>query len=504
MRIREAAVLGASWLALASPAWGQTADETAARIAALEAQLAQMQAEIAALREQAAEDAAQTAPTPAPHAQAANTAPQITLANGRPTIRSADERFSFALRGTVQYDAAHYLQDDPLSDNRRSDAANPADLSSGANFRRARFGFEGTAFSDWNYALIYELGGSGTEGSQITQAYVEYAGWKPWDDVSLRFRVGAWATPAGLEDATSNTESLFLERAAVAELVRGLAGGDGRTGAGIFANGERWYSSLALTGAVVGNSGEYDEQSGYLGRLAFLPLSGENYGVHIGASATGVIDPADTDPSSATSQALRLRERPELRVDAQRFVDTGSIPSDGLTAYGFELGGYWDSLYLAGEVFQIDLSRSDGVPDPSFGGWYAQGAYTLTGERRRWNAANGGFQGIRPNAPFSLSEGDWGAWEIAARYSVLDLNDNEGGLGLATPVGGVRGGEQIITTIGLNWYPNNVVRFLLDYQWVEIDRLDPETSAIVTPVPGVGAQIGQDFEAVSLRSQVAF
>jgi phosphate-selective porin OprO and OprP len=255
---------------------------------------------------------------------------------------------------------------------------------------------------------------------------------------------------------------------------------------------------------VVGNSGEFDEQSGYLARLAFLPLSGENYGVHIGASATGVTDPADTDPSPAIAQSLRLRERPELRVDGQRFVDTGALPADGLNAYGIELGAYWNNIYLAGEAFQMDVSRSDGLPDPSFRGWYVQGAYALTGERRRWNASNGGFQGLRPESPFNLAESDWGAWEFAARYSVLDLNDNEGLLGLATPFGGVRGGEQTITTIGLNWYPNNVVRFLLDYQWVEIARLDPENSSIVTPVPGVGAQIGQDFEAISLRSQIAF
>ena len=30
-----------------------------------------------------------------------------------------------------------------------------------------------------------------------------------------------------------------------------------------------------------------------------------------------------------------------------------------------------------------------GVVDPDFFGWYVQGAWTLTGERRRWNAANG-------------------------------------------------------------------------------------------------------------------
>jgi phosphate-selective porin OprO and OprP len=502
MRSKAIALAGASWLMLspASSAEDATSD-TSARIAVLEARLAEMQAEIAALREQAQSAHSQTAP----NAAQADNEPRLSLANGRPTIASADDRFRFALRGMLQYDVAHYIQDDPLApDNRRSDAANPSDLNSGANFRRARFGFEGTAFRDWNYSLIYDLGGSGVESAGITQAFVEYAGWRPWDDVSLRLRIGASATPTGLEDATSNTESLFLERAAIAELVRGIAGGDGRTGVGAFANGERWYASLALTGASVGNTSEFDEQIGYLARLAFLPLSGDNYGLHVGANLTAVIDPADTDPGPGTVQNLRLRERPELRVDAQRFVDTGALPAGGLTAYGFEFGGYWNNFYLAGEAFQIDVSRTDGFSDPTFGGWYIQGAYALTGERRRWNGANGGFQGIRPTTPFNLADGEWGAWELGARYSVLDLNHSEGSLGLAAPPGGVRGGEQTITTLGLNWYPNNVIRFILDYQWVEIDRLDPESSAIVTPVPGLGAQIGQDFEAISLRSQVAF
>ena len=504
MLSKKIAVAGASWLALAGSALAQeapadTPDSRAARIATLEARLAEIEAQLADLKESTAADSTDVR-------RIQSEAPQVTVANGRPAVSTSDGQFRFALRGLVQYDVAQYDQGSaPVPDNRRSDASNPGDLSSGANFRRARFGFEGTAYRDWNYALIYELGGSGVEASQITQAYVEYAGWKPWENAAaLRFRIGAWATPAGLEDATSNTESLFLERAAIAELVRGVAGGDGRTGAGVFANGDRWYGSAVLTGASVGNTAEFDEQSGYLARAAFLPLRGENYGGHIGASVSGVIDPADTNPGTALTQSLRLRERPELRVDGQRFVDTGAIPADGLTAYGLEVGGFWNNFYAAGEVFQIDLARTDGFADPSFGGWYVQGAWTITGERRRWNAANGGFQGIRPADPFNPSERHWGAWEIAARYSVLDLNDNVGSLGLAPPAGGVRGGEQTITTIGLNWYPNNVVRFLLDYQWVEVDRLDPENSSIVTPVPGVGAQIGQDFEALSLRSQIAF
>jgi phosphate-selective porin OprO/OprP len=339
----------------------------------------------------------------------------------------------------------------------------------------------------------------------MSQAYLEYAGWKPWENAApLRFRIGAWATPTGLEDATSNTEHVFLEWAAPADLARAIAGGDGRTGAGVFANGDRWYASGVLTGALMANAGEFDEQTGYLARAAFLPLRGENHAVHIGANVAGVIDPADTNPGPDETLQLRLRGRPELRVDGARFVDTGNIPSDGVVAYGLELGGFYKNFYLTAEGFLFELSRTDGLPDPSFEGWYVQGAWTLTGERRRWNAANGGFTGVRPEKPFNLETGDWGAWEIAARYSFLDLNENEGALGTASLLGAVRGGTQEVVSLGLSWTPNAVIRFILQGQHIRIDRLDPENSSIVTAVPGVGAQVGQEFQTIALRSQVAF
>ncbi|WP_354142374.1 porin [Burkholderia cenocepacia] len=53
----------------------------------------------------------------------------------------------------------------------------------------------------------------------------------------------------------------------------------------------------------------------------------------------------------------------------------------------------------------------------------------------------------------------------------------------------------------MNWYPTQVVRFMLDYQHVRIDRLSPNATAYATPT---GAQIGQSYDAVALRSQVAF
>ena len=120
-------------------------------------------------------------------------------------------------------------------------------------------------------------------------------------------------------------------------------------------------------------------------------------------------------------------------------------------------------------------------------------AWAITGEHHAWTNANGGFVGIRPARTFDPKRGDWGAWELAARYSELTLNDRDGVAGAATPTGGIRGGEQKISTLGLNWYPNNVVRFLLDYQWTRVDRLN-----------AAGASIGEDVNVVSFRSQFAF
>ncbi len=460
---------------VASSAMAQTADE---RIAALEARLAAMSGELAALKTATAKTDQDL------KKQAAAPATQLALTGGRPMLSTVDGTQKFAIRAVGQFDAASY------DEHSNDPAAN--DLNSGTNFRRARLGIEGAFAKDWNYNLTGEFGGSGAEAAQLNQAYVEYVGWKPFGPKTLvRLRIGAWPTPTGLEDGTHYTEGLFLERAAVAELVRNIAGGDGRSGVGVLANGERWYGSAVLTGAVVGTTGEYDEQSGYIARLAFNPLGDKDWGLHVGANLQGVLHAADTGAGATTTKILRLRERPELRVDGTRLVDTGNINADGATAYGLELGGFYRNVQVSAETFQVDVDRI-GAFDPSFGGWYVQGAWTLTGESHVWTAATGGFKTVKPAKPFD-GKGGWGAWELAGRYSVLDLNDGAGARGVAAPAGGIRGGEQKITTVGVNWYPNTVFRFQAQYQKVTIDRLS-----------AAGAQVGEDVDTLSLRSQFAF
>ncbi|HEX5264069.1 MAG TPA: porin, partial [Phenylobacterium sp.] len=159
----------------------------AARLDALEKRNEELESQIADLKTQTTAAAQGIRETAAAQ-------PTVTVANGRPTVTSPDGNFKFALRSVVQFDAADY------SESPRT-AAN--DLGSGTNFRRARLGFDGTAFKNWNYALWGEFGGSAGESAILNQAYIEYAGWKPFGlEEPIRLRIGAWATPSGLEDAT--------------------------------------------------------------------------------------------------------------------------------------------------------------------------------------------------------------------------------------------------------------------------------------------------------------
>lgn len=487
MTIGGAGRTGLAALLLASVSTHAMAQTTEEKIAVLEARVAELTAALSELKASIAKaDQELVKKVAAVQAPAPQTI-QTTLAAARPTIATTDGSQKFAVRTVVQFDAAAY--------DEKSNAAGANDLSSGTNFRRARLGIEGTFAKSWNYALTGEFGGSGGESAQLNQGYVEYTGWKPFGDATqLRLRLGAWPSPANLEDATNLTEALFLERGAPPELVRNIAGGDGRTGAGILANGQHWYAHAVLTGAVLGvpATPEFDEQVGYLTRVAFNPIHGKDYGVHIGANLSGILEPADTGAGAVTTRQVRLRERPELRIDGARLVDTGNLNADGVTAYGGELSVFYKAVHASAEAFRIDVDRT-GVRDVSFDGWYVQGAWVLTGETRAWASNTGGLRGIKPASNFDPAKGQWGAVEIAARYSVLDLDDHAGVRGAATPAGGVRGGEQTITTLGLNWYPNAVFRFQLQYQMIDINRLS-----------ATGVQVGEDVDVVSLRSQFAF
>ena len=122
----------------------------------------------------------------------------------------------------------------------------------------------------------------------------------------------------------------------------------------------------------------------------------------------------------------------------------------------------------------------------------------MTGEPIRYNVGSAAFARPKVNDPFTITENGIeagkGAWELGARWSVMNLNSNVTPGVSQSATGGVYGGLQQIFGATLSWYPNDWVRFYLQFQYTQVDKLNAAGTA----------QIGQKFETLAGRVQVAF
>jgi phosphate-selective porin OprO/OprP len=90
----------------------------------------------------------------------------------------------------------------------------------------------------------------------------------------------------------------------------------------------------------------------------------------------------------------------------------------------------------------------------TFEAWQVLGQWVLTGDKAS-------YKGVTPKHPFDPWNGQWGAFDVAARVGELrvvdagTLND-----GFADPNKSVRRVWQ--ATGGADWYPNRTIRFMVD------------------------------------------
>jgi phosphate-selective porin OprO/OprP len=495
-------------IAIGAPAF---AHAQSVRIDELQRQIRQLQEQLSALQRQVEESqveirkaqeearAAKPPVAPPPSAAAPTPAPHATMSrSNRPGIESADRRNSVELVSRLQLDAANYLRVKPQG------RGSPSSLTSGVNARRARIGFLGTFQEDWHYALIYDFGGSsdsltasGALASGIENAYISYTGFRP-----LAIEGGYMDVPWTLEEAMSSIDLLFLERASPQVVATGLVAGDFRSAFGVRWVDPRLWVGTYVTGPIAGSAhtGSNQQQLGAVGRVAYQFAQTPEYSVHLGVNVGHVFQPRTS--TAPVVKQLTLSDRPELRVDPTSILSTGPIAAKNASIYGLEAAASYRSLFFQGEFFHYvvdqypSLALNGGhTPTLEFNGGYAEASWTLTGESHRYNPESGAYLGIVPDHPFSLGGGS-GAWEIAARFSQIDLNDHVVPGLLQTATGGAYGGLQRVYSLGLNWYPNVNVRFMFDYIHATIDKLAGTTAG----TPPVGARI----DALAARGQVAF
>jgi phosphate-selective porin OprO and OprP len=384
------------------------------------------------------------------------------------------------------------------------------DLQDGTFFRRVRPFFEGTFWENGEYKLILAL-----ENDQFQTAGLDEF-WFGAKDIPIlgSVRVGHVKTPMGLEgDMTSSSRCMtFMERSIYSEaielnqnFVTGLWLGDTYLDQRVTWQGAVFRPDInSSTGAYFG-----DSQGGIQGRLTALPYY-ENEGrdlVHVAVSG------GFRTNDNTSFRRFQLRARQQLRdddpaggvtnADNNRLIDTGVITGTGQALLGTEFLWIRGPLSFQAEYGWDYVNGAIAGTNPIapaqnlvFSGGYMQVAYTLTGENRSYDRRLGtlareyyGKSGPYSNANVIRDDEGYlhcgtGAWEVAARYDYVNLND---GTGTGRIVGGIANG----VTLGLNCYLNN--NFNIMFDWVYDQRDDVPRNSAQGWVSGIGTEVQFQF-----------
>jgi len=431
------------------------------------------------------------------------------------------------LTGRVHMDVGGYV-----GYNRQPGLASPSDLGYGLNFRRARIGVQGIFMGDWAYGLIYDFGGSQDNGSGgstsggLENAFITYNGlYKHGQPFPIAFDIGAIDVPWTLDEPNGSNDTMFMERSSAQVLATTYGGGDNRTAIGFRSNNEAYWLGVYLTGPTTGQlhtigattaatPNRIGPQLSLLARATYNLYQDKatNTTIHVGFNYANLFDPRSGNGPYTSS--LTLSDRPELRIDNTTFLATGAIPASGGQVFGAEAAATYGNFYVQGEYYHYLVDTKVGMtatdtnfnngrngPTASFDGGYVQASYTFGG-KRVYKPATGAYSGVIPDAPLAWGTDGWGALEVAGRYSIVDLRS--GTLGILANSGAFGGGvtgaslsavKQESYGVGLNWYPNGNMRFMLDYEHVVIDK-----NTYAAPLTKTGATI----DWVGARSQFVF
>ena len=459
-----------------------------ARQDAVRAATAESQATQAAAQAQAAA----AAPPPQPVVAAAEGV-KVGFPNGRPTISSSDGQISFAIGNQTQFDYGTYFQNP-------TPTTQFPHLNNGVNLRRERIFFV-ARYDDWTLNVTPDFGGSpdGNNTAQfLYEANLNYTGIKP-----ITWTIGYFKPWFSLYDSQSSNDFLLMERPSIIEIARNVAAGDARASVGAKASTDQYFVSGYFTGSQYGaqtNTLLNGEQMSMVGRAAGRPYHDDDWNVHLDLSGEYVFKPAINSSGQTT---FNLQDRPEDRAaDQNRLISTGSLPINNVGVYGGEAGISWRNFLVLGGYYHIGEDQTKPVSQPAphldFHGGYVEGGWVLTGEPIRYSTGSAAFARPKVDSPFGLTENGFetgpGAWEIGARWSVMNLNSHVTPGVSQSVTGGIFGGLQQIFGVALSWYPNDWVRFYLQFQYSQIDKLNAAGTA----------QIGQHFETLAGRMQVAF
>ncbi|MGO9203547.1 MAG: porin [Limisphaerales bacterium] len=370
----------------------------------------------------------------------ARTLPKLSIGQDGFAMRSPNGDYKLQLEGVLQVDSRTFFGNSQV-------VGDDAFL-----IRRARPILQGTVARDFDFLFVPDFAGT---TPQIFDAYVNYK-YSP----ALQLRAGKFKSPVGLEQLVLDRELVFDERALPTDLAPNrdvgfelhgeLFSGRLNYGVGIF-NG--------VGDARISNNTSFENDKSFAGRIFVEPFKPEAGSPlrNLGVGVSGSFDSQQATNTSALSATTGGSLAGFATVGQQQFFaynpsggaavvangDHWRLSPQGYYYYG-PLGLLWEYV-----ISDQGVSRTAARPFSSASlentAWQISGGWILTGER----AAYAG--GVPPRRPFNPAAGGWGAWQVVARYSELDVDHNAFPLfaNPASSASSAHGWE-----VGLNWYLN--------------------------------------------------
>jgi phosphate-selective porin OprO/OprP len=361
------------------------------------------------------------------------------------------------------------------------------DIQDGSSFRRARLSANGKVVDNMSYFVQMDFGFFGRP--TFTDVWMELNAVPLLGNV----RVGQWKQPFGLEVATSFRYTMFAERSLLFQSFapfRHIALGfyDWAEDESATWAGSVYRSGNDQFGGSVGDNGNW----AFTGRATWLPYAnaegddylnlglGYNYVAYKDRTARFRTIPeyfiGESVPASIGSSGQGV---PGSVNGTPFFVDTGGFAANHQNLLGTELLWVSGPLTVMSEANYNFVAQTNG-PAVGFPGVVAQAGYFLTGEHRPFNKKLAQIDRIqvREKVGYDAQTGcwGWGAWEVAARYSYLNLNDAN-----------IAGGRLQDGTLGVNWYLNNFAKVQFNYIRAFLDN--PSKGSSTTDIFGVRGQL---------------
>lgn len=399
---------------------------------------------------------------------------KIDWSEGAPKFSSPDGSHTFRIGGRMQYDFSSTFGSRYTGDNGQGDRN-----ITGTEFRRVRLGAQGKLLDPVLYNIQAEFAGSDVS---LTYAYLAFQ--HEFDDLGTgTLYFGNQYTDRAMDDRTSSKWTWFTEKNVISSvLTPGSAYDLGITGE--FVGEDDWHASLGVyKGSASSSKHTKSDDLTIISRAHWDPLVlADDKLLHVGVHG-GYERFHDRDTPFTADSSIGTHYNSSLKVNSDAVMDPQQSYS-----YGVELAGLYGPFAFLGEWGQRQV-ESHRDPKMTMTGYSGQVGYSLTGEAFGYDREMGVF--AAPEVDSSVFKGGLGAWQLVARYQSLDIENSDF----------YKGGSGHGTTVGLNWYLNDLVRTMFEYTRWHTNNNGKAVDKHLDPLKYVG---GDDGNTVQGRIQFVF